>query len=222
MIEDILVKERRFIRKGEWCAVSLKSIYPVSFSIFDEKLSEEYVECEKLKQYVYDKKQNVKNSHVEFYLCNAADYFDDDTTIVEYEGGGIFKDLVSGQQFLSSINDELDFGSEVFNSFDDESKKEVRKIVSIWNASCRPSTWLKYEDSAHFFIGHPLAIDMSRASFMPVPAVRGKVLSEQIKSKLDEGRENALVENMKRYEALQLTVYDYYDKVENSSSPMSY
>ena len=211
MIEDILVNERRFLREGEECAVSLKSIYPVSFSFVDEVLG----------QYV-EKPSSANDTHVEFYLRNATDFFDDDIIFVQYLGYGIFRNKASGQLFMSSINSELDFGSEVFNSFDDESKKEVRKIVSIWNASCRPSTWLKYEDSAHFFIGHPLAIDMSRASFMPVSAVRGKVLSEQIKSKLDEGRENALVENMKRYEALQLTVYDYYDKVENSSSPMSY
>lgn len=204
---NIIYDEKRAVRIGEVCAVSLKNICPIYLTLVDSKMDGVYDDIN-----FYVKEENGISS-------------DDEITFVKYIGNGMFMDLVSDQLLISEVFNADDFGTDEFHAMDKVSQDELEKMEDFWNSVQNPKTKLEFSDSFSVFMQNPLAIkiDISTAPFMSINSEITKKFAsqslEQLKTKMMSAKAMAQQGLKEQYSQYERQIVEIISTVERESAP---
>ena len=167
---NIILDEKRAVRVGEVCAISLKNIFPMHLTLESSEMDG-----------VYD--------DINFYPNEINGISSDgEITFVKYIGNGMFMDLVSDQLLVTEAFNVDDFGTAEFRALDEASKDEIYKMSDFWNSVQNPKTKSEFSDSFSVFMQNPLAITIANPPFMSINAENAKKFAsqslEQLRSKM--------------------------------------
>ena len=134
------MKEKRFLRVGEICAISLSDIWGFELAVyFDE---------------------------VDYPMFDITPNFEDedDVTLVKYLGEGMFVELLTNQMIMC----EPFFDQNLVNSFDLESWKEALSIQNHWESIQNPQNMEEFSRDYKVFFNTPLCLDNLNCAFYVV------------------------------------------------------
>lgn len=201
---NIILDEKRAVRIGEVCAVSLKNICPMYLTLEDSELAGVYDDIN-----FYPKEKNGIS-------------LDGEITFVKYIGNGMFMDLVSDQLLITEVFNEDDFGTDEFHALDEASKDEIIKMYDFWHSVQNPKTKSEFSDSFSVFMQNPLAINISPAPFMSINSENAKKFAsqslEQLKTKMMSAKAMAQQGLKEQYSQYEGQIAEIISAVERESS----
>ena len=204
---NIILDEKRAVRIGEVCAVSLKDINPM------------YLTLEDAEMYGVD-------NDINFYSTGKGISSDGEITFVKYIGNGMFMDLVSDQLLLTELANVDDFGTDDFLALDETSKDEIIKMCDFWHSVQNPNTKLEFSNSFSVFMQNPLVINISPVSpapFMSINSENAKKFAsqslEQLKTKMMSAKAMAQQGLKEQYSQYEGRIAERISAVERESAP---
>lgn len=139
---NIIKDTKRFLLTGEVCEVKLKDIRLVDL---------DYNESEK---------------EVKFDPTNEKVSQTEETTIMQYLGAGMFRDLISEELFMMAIyNPDDAFKTEDFNNLPNSMSEDLSRASENWNKCCKPTDLVSCIASSTTFTHCPLIIDVADRPF---------------------------------------------------------
>lgn len=202
---NIILDEKRAVRIGEVCAVSLKNICPVYLAFEDFNMDGVYDDIN-----FYVKEENGISS-------------DGEITFVKYIGNGMFMDLVSDQLLISEVFNADDFGTDEFLAMDKVSQDELEKMEDFWNSVQNPKTKLEFSDSFSVFMQNPLVINIEETPFMSINSENAKKFAsqslEQLKTKMMSAKAMAQQGLKEQYSQYEGQIVEIISTVERESAP---
>ncbi len=199
---NIIYDEKRTVRIGEVCAISLQSIQPVYLTLLDP---------------------NRDFDIVNFYAnVRTGVSSEDEITFIKYIGNGMFMDLVSDQLLMTEIFDADDFGTDELHAMDKSSIDEIVRMADFWNSIYNPKNKSQFSDSFSIFMQNPLVINIEVAPFMSINAENTKKFAsqslEQLRSKLMSAKAMAQQILQQQYSQYEGKIAEHFSATEKKSN----